>query len=208
MLQDGNAIVVANACASLLEISRTAGKNYFRMKANLHKILAALNDSNEWGQIYILEAVSTHEPVDSKEAENIVERVLPRLAHSNPAVILSAVKVILKFMDSITNTEIVKGIVKKLAAPLVTLLASEAEMQFVALRNIFFILQKQPNIFEHNVKVFFCKFNDPLYVKLEKIDIMIKVAEDKNAETVLNELREYSNDIDLQLVRKSVKAIG
>jgi vesicle coat complex subunit len=30
LLQDGNAIVVANACAALLEISNSTGKNYFK----------------------------------------------------------------------------------------------------------------------------------------------------------------------------------
>ena len=34
------------------------------------------------------------------------------------------------------------------------------------------------------------------------------VADDKNVEYLLGELREYSNDMDLDLVRKSVKAIG
>lgn len=58
------------------------------------------------------------------------------------------------------------------------------------------------------MKVFFCKFNDPIYVKLEKIDILIKVAEDKNAEVVLNELQDYTNDMDMDLVTASVKAIG
>ena len=100
------------------------------------------------------------------------------------------------------------AVVKKLAAPLITLLANEAEIQYVALRNINFVLQKQPTIFESNVKVFFCKFNDPLYVKLEKIEILIKVAEDRNAEVVLNELQDYSNDMDLDLVSAAVKAIG
>ena len=70
----------------------------------------------------------------------VIERVLPRLAHSNPAVILSAVRVILKNMDFIDNTELLKGIVKKLAAPLVTLLNQEPEIKYVALRNINFIL--------------------------------------------------------------------
>lgn len=78
----------------------------------------------------------------------------------------------------------------------------------MALRNIHFILQKQAAIFENNVRVFFCKFNDPIYVKLEKIDILVKVAEDKNCDIILNELKEYSNDVDGELVRKSVKAIG
>lgn len=51
LLQDGNAIVVANACASLLEISNVTGKNYFKFHKNqtLHKLLSAVNESNEWG---------------------------------------------------------------------------------------------------------------------------------------------------------------
>jgi vesicle coat complex subunit len=78
----------------------------------------------------------------------------------------------------------------------------------VALRNISFILQKQRKIFDNNVKVFFCKFNDPLYVKLEKIEILVKVADDRNAEAVLNELHDYTNDMDMDLVTAAVKAIG
>jgi len=99
-------------------------------------------------------------------------------------------------MDNIASADIMKGVVKKLAAPLVTLLSCEPEIEYVALRNINFILQKQPNIFDQNVRVFFCKFNDPIYVKLEKIDILVKVADEKNCDIILNELKEYSNDID------------
>jgi AP-1 complex subunit beta-1 len=76
------------------------------------------------------------------------------------------------------------------------------------LRNINFILQRQPNIFEQNVRVFFCKFNDPVYVKLEKIDILVKVADEKNADVILNELKEYANDLELELIRQSIRAIG
>lgn len=142
------------------------------------------------------------------QAENIIERVLPRLAHNNPAVILSAVKVVLKSIDVLPSGANKKSVVSKLAAPLVSLLNCEAELQYVALRNINFVLQKQPTIFENNVKVFFCKYNDPLYVKLEKIDILVKVAEDRNAESVLNELHDYTNDMDMDLVTAAVKAIG
>jgi len=58
------------------------------------------------------------------------------------------------------------------------------------------------------VRVFFCKFNDPVYVKLEKIDILVKVADDKTADVILNELKEYANDIEIELIRKSIRAIG
>ena len=130
LLLDGNAIVVANACASILEISKNANKNYFPFKKGqyLNKVLAAVADSNEWGQVYILEAISLYEVTDPTQAENIIERVLPRLAHNNPAVILSAVKVILKAVDVLGDSAEKVATIKKLAAPLVTLLSCEAEL--------------------------------------------------------------------------------
>ncbi len=51
LLMDGNAIVVANVCAALLEISKASGKNYIKLKKsqNLNKLLTAVNDAFEWG---------------------------------------------------------------------------------------------------------------------------------------------------------------
>lgn len=35
------------------------------------------------------------------------------------------------------------------------------------------------------LQVFFCKYNDPIYVKMEKLEIMIKLASDRNIDQVL-----------------------
>ena len=74
-----------------------------------------------------------------EEAENIVERVLQRLNHNNPAVVLSAVKVILKALDKFTDEEVRKATVKKMSGPLVTLLSCEAELQYIALERHLYI---------------------------------------------------------------------
>jgi len=66
----------------------------------------------------------------------------------------------------------VQQLVRKLAPSLVTLLSAEAEIQYVALRNINLIIQKYPDILKSEVKVFFCKYNDPIFVKQEKIETM------------------------------------
>ena len=34
------------------------------------------------------------------------------------------------------------------------------------------------------MQVFFCKYNDPIYVKMEKLEIMIKLASDRNIDQV------------------------
>jgi vesicle coat complex subunit len=70
------------------------------------------------------------------------------------------------------------------------LLASAPEVQYVALRNINLILQKRSDILQNEIRVFFCKYNDPPYVKLEKLEIMIKLANDKNVDQLLSELKE------------------
>lgn len=134
LLQDGNAIVVANAVAALFEISRVAGKNYLKSnKDTIGKLLNALNDTNEWGQVYILESIINYNPKENKEAEEIIERIMPRLQHANPAVVLGATKNVLHFQKFIDVKSIKDSTLKKLSAPLVTLLSGEPEIQYIAL---------------------------------------------------------------------------
>ena len=39
---------------------------------------------------------------------------------------------------------------------------------------------RRPEILKQEIKVFFVKYNDPIYVKLEKLDIMIRLASQAN----------------------------
>ncbi len=43
--------------------------------------------------MFILDSLSNYTPKDDREAQSICERITPRLAHANAAVVLSAVKV-------------------------------------------------------------------------------------------------------------------
>ncbi len=33
--------------------------------------------------------------------------------------------------------------------------------------------------------MFFCKYNDPIYVKMEKLDVLVMLANDRNIDQVL-----------------------
>jgi AP-1 complex subunit beta-1 len=59
----------------------------------------------------------------------------------------------MRAMDVVPSEDLVKAWSKKMAPPLVTLLSSEPEVQYVALRNINLIVQKRPSILAHEVKV-------------------------------------------------------
>ncbi|CAH1641016.1 unnamed protein product [Spodoptera littoralis] len=212
LLSDSNPMVVANAVAALSEINEASvsGQPLVEMNApTINKLLTALNECTEWGQVFILDALSNYSPRDAREAHSICERITPRLAHANAAVVLSAVKVLMKLMEMVSDdTELVSTLSRKLAPPLVTLLSAEPEVQYVALRNINLVVQKRPDILKHEMKVFFVKYNDPIYVKLEKLDIMIRLASQANIAQVLGELKEYATEVDVDFVRKAVRAIG
>ena len=52
------------------------------------------------------------------------------------------------------------------------------------------------------VQVFFCKYNDPAYVKMEKLEIMVRLASERNIDQVLLEFKEYATEVDVDFVRK------
>eukprot|EP00494_Astrolonche_serrata_P025181 UN25442 len=209
LLDDSNAMVLANAVAALTEMSEASGEDLIKFsKGSRPKFLTALNACSEWGRVFLLDMLAKHEPGTESVAMDVCERVIPQLNHANPSVVMSAVKLIVKYLGHISSKGSMQKLCKKLAPPLVTLLSGEPEIQYVALRNVNLIVQKYPQILQNDMRVFFCKYNDAPYVKLEKLEIMIRFANDRNIEQVLTELKEYACEVDVEFVRKAVRAIG
>ena len=209
-LKDDNPIVVANAMQALNEITLLSGANQLKLKSkNLKHILDSLANASEWGQVAILDALILYNPKKASHAEEVIEGVLPRLSHANPGVVMSAIKVILKFMDQIDNIDKVRNYCKKLSNSLVSVLMSYPEIQYVLLRSLHAVVQKRPMLLDKDFKYFFVQYNDPIYVKLEKVDILYKLCDNKNFEVIIKEFTSYAlTETNSELIRKSVKYIG
>ena len=210
MLDDGNATVLSSAIAALSEISLLSGVEYLKLNSKiLKKILMALNDANEWGQIYILDALMNYKKTKAQKSEMIIEAVVPLFNHINPAVIMSAIKVVLKFLDFIEDEKKVQNYSKKLSLCLISLMDSVPEMRYLLLRAMHCIIQKRHYLFDKDFKSFFIKAYEPIYVKFEKLDILYKLCDNSNYEMILNELSSYSVlEYDMELVQKAIKYIG
>ncbi|KXN82076.1 AP-1 complex subunit beta [Leucoagaricus sp. SymC.cos] len=209
LMLDSNATVVANAVAALSEIGDRQDGVIFRLNlATANKLLHALEESSEWGQIYILDSLLRYVPERHADAEQMAERIIIQLQHANSAVVLTTIKALLYLMNYMENRKLIELCCRKMGPPLVTLLSSGPEVQYVALRNILLIIQRRPAVLKNDVKVFFCKYNDPIYVKLAKLEIMYRLARAENANEVLAELQEYATEVDIDFVRKAVRSIG
>lgn len=147
-------------------------------------------------------------PQDHDEAHLLAERISPRLSHSNASVVLTCIRVMLYLMNYMADEKQVSSLARKLSPPLVTLLSKGPEVQYLALRNAILILQRRPEVLRSDIRVFFCKYNDPIYVKVTKLELIFMLATEDNISVVLTELREYATEIDVHFVRKAVRAIG
>ncbi|KAH7150014.1 adaptin N terminal region-domain-containing protein [Dactylonectria estremocensis] len=209
LLRDDNPTVVASALAGLMDIwERSDAIKLTIDYSNASKMVAILPDCSEWGQTYILEALMSYVPQETGEAILLAERISPRLSHSNSSVVLTCIRVILYLMNYIADQKQIAALCKKLSPPLVTLLAKGPEVQYLALRNALLILQRRPDVLRNDIRVFFCKYNDPIYVKVTKLELIFMLANEDNIDEVLTELREYATEIDVHFVRKAVRAIG
>jgi len=139
LLNDGNAVVVSSALICLGEINSLSGDGPYRIRSKiLKKVLLALNETNEWGVVYILDALAYYKPKKIDVAEKIIEAIVPKLTHSNSAVIISAVRIIMNLIDFLEDNskteESLKNYFKKLSNSIVTILKSIPEIQYSLLR--------------------------------------------------------------------------
>lgn len=210
LLSDGNPMTVSNAVAALAEIAESSNSPTL-LSLNAQTVphfLSALSECTEWGRIFILDTLSSYVPSSSEEAESIVERVIPHFQHTNAAVVLSSVRIVVNIMHILDTDSKRQFLVKKMSAPLVTLIKGHPELQFAALRNIAILIEEFPELLAEDIRVFFVSYSDPIYVKLEKLNTLVKLTREDTAQAVFAELIEYSGEVDITFAQKSVDSIG
>lgn len=210
LIADTNPMVVSAALAALMDITEESDELQLSIdKTNAFNLAHILSECNEWSQIYILQALMSFVPRQSLDAVFLIERVLPRLQYQNSSVVLGAIRVIVYLVNFIPDVEkAIPGLERRIGPALVILLSKPPEIQYLALRNCILLLQSRPDLLNLDVKVFFCKYNDPIYVKATKLEIIFLLASEKNIDSVLEEFQECATEIDVQVVRKAVRAIG
>jgi hypothetical protein len=132
----------------------------------------------------------------------IIDRMLSRLSHINPAIIVSATKVMLKFSKSLESPKLVEGLCRKIAGSLIAVMGRSPEIVWVFLRNVEIMLARFPGVVS-NPKAFFVNFNDPGYVKMQKVQVLGLLCDETTTKTIVNELSEYSYDTNVEFSRFS-----
>ncbi|KAK8881851.1 hypothetical protein M9Y10_044487 [Tritrichomonas musculus] len=210
LLHDDNPMVISNTTASILEINerRTTPIHIFN-RNTITPVLSAIGNSSCWCQTILFDTLAKYEPEDSEEALNLIDRLIPLLKSADAMVVIGAFKCIFLFMDYTDKRP--QDLFSSIVPPFIGLVsgnAADPEIQYVVLRTLSLFVCKFPKALSKEVRLFFCKYNDPSYIKMEKLYIIVTIANASNVDLVLDEFNEYTNSVDVHFVRKTIKCIG
>ncbi|ORC88505.1 Ap-2 complex subunit beta [Trypanosoma theileri] len=236
-LCDENAIVVASAVAAILELRQLNAPVDLEeaIVKNVNHLLEAISDTTGWYQYYLLEGVAlvfknSFSTLSMDEVKKIIDSVLPFLSVFNVATIMSAVRVITSFLIQVSpqllspsstttttrdenNQELVdmqERCSLRVVGTCVSLLYGPYfEVRFTVFRNIHLLIKTGlSRFFKKYLSVFFVKYDDPIFIKLEKVELLLELADNEVGEVVLSEFVTYATDADEEMVRKAVRSIG
>jgi len=98
--------------------------------------------------------------------------------------------------------------VSRIAKPMVRLLHTDRETEYVALANIATMAATYPRLFSDVVEEFFISGGESLPTRTLKLDILTRSANEQNINRILKELKEYAKDENKTFVASAVQAIG
>lgn len=210
LLYDDNQNVVSNALAALDSVTKSSSNHALNInKKHLILLISGIGTANEWKQVYLLNALMSFVPQTSEDALEMMEAILPCLLHENTSVVLNSIKLVIYLSNYIEFPELaVPSLDKRLGAALVSLLYKPFEIQFLVLRNVILLLLGRRYLLDVEVEHFFWKFDDPMYIKDTKLEMIYLLANEDNIEVVFRELEEYATDVDTKMARKAIRAFG
>lgn len=212
LLKDDNPMVIANATSALFEINSRRTVPFFVLnEATVTPIISATTQSSEWVFVELFDSLANYQPATADEASFLIDRLIPFMKHTNSAVVISAFRCIIIFIRySKSQPEEIFPLI--IPSFLSLIRKSEfPEISFVALRTLTLLVKKYQNYFTKgklNIRYFFCLYEDPSFVKAEKLEIIVSLTNPTNVVTVLNEFEEYLGNVDIVFVQKTIHCLG
>lgn len=189
MLDDRDAQVVSNAIVALNDILHEEGGMVVNSKIAIH-LMSRLREFNEWSQSVVLELLSRYTPESEDEIFDIMNILDDRLFSSNTALVLGVARLMLRLTQNMADVHL--SVHERLRTPLLTLSrCSRPEVAFPVLSHIVTMVERHPGVFGADFKHFYCRAQDPGYLRELKLRILTAITNEMNMHDVISELAEY-----------------
>lgn len=209
MMNDPNPSVVAASLVTLKELATIAGEKFVIDAAALIRVLRLCDTFSEWEQADVFEMLAqtpVKEQLDEKNTlELLKEKLFPKLAHSNRALIIASAKLLLCFAERLgTEKAEVERLLGKVLRSLVAMLNESDEVTFVICHCIL-LMDSSVGLVGVEPASFYCRSEEALFVKLLKLKVIRRLAKRAPSANVLDELFTYFRNPDPAFAQAAVE---
>lgn len=88
-----------------------------------------------------------------------------------------------------------------------SLISSNTEIIYAVLKYLQSVVMIYPELIGDEFQAYLCNYNDPLFIKLEKMKLMLSLCSQSNARIMLNEFFEYHKEFNVDFVRMAIQYI-
>lgn len=209
MLDDVDAVVVTNVIIVLEELQIEQGGFEVSQEIVLG-LLNRIGEFNEWGVNLILEVVvARYVPVSEDETYAMMNVLDPLLRTSNSGTVLGVLKCFINLTRPFPDIQ--TAVYMRAKTPMLTLITGgTAEIQYSIFKHIeiMFGLKTARGVFDDDFRLFFVRYNEPPHLKHLKVDLLPNAVNASNAAAVAAELGEYVTDVDAELSKRAIRALG
>ncbi|KAI7867090.1 adaptin N terminal region-domain-containing protein [Spinellus fusiger] len=144
-------------------------------------------------------AIDTADTLDP-DHDLLLKSCLPLFQSRNSGVVLAVARLFYHLAPAAqANT---------MARPLLRLMRSHRELQYVVLSNIAAMAKTRPFMFQSSLQQFYAQSSEPVFIRNTKLDILTSIATETNIEMLLNELQQYIKSQNKDFVAASIQAIA
>lgn len=174
----------------------------------LISFLNNIRSFSEWGQCLLIDlCLRYYRPTSESERFDVLEVLDFGLNHTNSAVILATAKLFLHFTSN--YKEEYDKVISIITGPLRTLMTGrEPEIVFAVLCNVRILAERHPNHFYFMAADFFYRPEDPSYLKLLKLDMLVTLSFSGNGFDTAEEVFQYARDRNDDVARHAVRSIA
>ena len=206
LIRDPDPIVVVNCLSTLEEILNTEGGIVINRNI-AHYLLSKLDTFSDWNLVTVLTTLKKYRPRNEKETLDIMNMADPYLKYNSFAVVISALRYFLYLVQHMPQLH--GDVFTRAKSPILQNLGSgNPELTFTLLEFIDSILKESKDVFQPHYQALYSKYNEPIFVKVKKIEMLPKLVSEANFNEILDELSMHCIEINSEVAHAAVSSIS
>lgn len=206
MIRDSDPIVVVNSLLALDEVLKTEGGIVLNKKI-VGYLLTRMGEFTPWGLVYVTKLLQKYIPKSEDEIFDLMNILDPFLDHNSVPVSVNTLELFIGLMREMPHLR--EEVFQRSQNAFLSMCSSgNPEQATASIQFCNSYPEILPKILAPSYKTLFCKFKDPICLKVEKLKFVIRLINVENFKDVLEEVVVNSSDKSAEVSLVAIQSLG